>query len=98
MASLHTVNNVNRAPSNACQLQGWVRDFITDCEVLPQNPYGRWNESLINTDKILAQDIYLHLQDIGKFVKSMDLVNFLDTPEMWEETGLTKQMHLATAQ
>lgn len=58
--------------------------------MLLQNTYGGWNESLIDTDKILAQDIHLHLQGIGKFVKSMDLVNFLDTPEMWEQTGLTK--------
>src|SRR5882762_2531104 len=97
-ASLHTVKNVNRAPSYARQLRGWARDFIADREVLPQNPYGRWNESLIDTDETLAQDIHLHLQGIGKFVKSMDLADFLDTPEMQERTGLTKRIHLATAQ
>jgi len=97
-ASLRTVNNVNRAPSYARQLRGWARDYIADCDVLPVNPYGGWNESLIDRDETLAQDIHLHLQGIGKFVKSMDLVDFLDTPEMRKRTGLTKRMHLATAQ
>jgi hypothetical protein len=98
VASLRTVNNVNQASLYARQLRGWVRDFIADCEVLLQNPYGGWNESLIDTDETLAQDIHLHLQGIRKFVKSMDLVDFLDTPEMRERTGLTKWIHLTTAQ
>jgi hypothetical protein len=97
-ASLHMVNNVNWPTSYACQLQGWTRDFIADCEVLPQNPYGIWNESLVDKDETLAQDIHIHLQGIGKFVKSMDLVDFLDTPEMQKRTGLTKQLHLTMAQ
>ena len=97
-ALLCTVSNVDWAPLYAHQLHRWACDFIADCEVLPQNPYGGWNESLIDTDETLAQDIHLHLQGIWKFVKSMDLVDFLDTPEMWEWTGLTKWIHLTTAQ
>jgi len=97
-ASLRTVSNVERAPSYARQLRRWARNFIADREVLPQNPYGGWNESLIDADETLVQDIHLHLQGVGKFVKSMDLVDFLNTPEMRERTGLTKQIHLTTAQ
>jgi hypothetical protein len=53
---------------------------------------------LVDKDKTLAQDIHLHLQGIRKFVKSMYLVDFIDTPVMCKQTRLTKQMHLATAQ
>jgi len=97
-ASLWTVNNIDQAPLYPHQLCGWACDFIGDREVLPQNLYSGWDESLIDTDETLAQDIHLHLQGIGKFVKSMDLVDFLDTPEMQEQTGLTKRIHLTTAQ
>jgi hypothetical protein len=43
---------------------------------------GHWNESVIDKDKTIAQEIHVHLQGIGKFVKVMDLANFMDTPEM----------------
>ena len=33
-------------------------------------------------DEGLAAEIHLHLQGVGKHVKAMDIVHFLDTPEM----------------
>ena len=58
--------------------------FIADRKDLPVNPYGAWNEAAIDKHPEIAQEIHTHLQSIGKFVKAMDLVNFMDTPEMWE--------------
>jgi hypothetical protein len=34
------------------------------------------------SEPILSQNIHIHLRRIRKFIKSMDLVDFLDTPEM----------------
>jgi hypothetical protein len=35
-------------------------------------------------DEGLAEEIHLHLQSISKYVKAMDIVHYLDTPEMKE--------------
>jgi hypothetical protein len=97
-ASLQTANNLEKGPSHAKKLRNWTRAFIADRENLPVNPYGSWNESLINKDPEIAQSIHAHLQSRGKFVKAMDLVNFLDTPEMREHSSLNKQINISTAQ
>ena len=58
--------------------------FIADCKDLPVNPYGAWNEATIDKHPEIAQEIHAHLQSVGKFMKAMDLVNFMDTLEMQE--------------
>ncbi|KZP06115.1 hypothetical protein FIBSPDRAFT_914755 [Athelia psychrophila] len=52
----------------------------------------------LHTDETLAQEIHLHLQSIGPYCKAMDIVDFLDTPEMRARTGFNKQIGLVTAQ
>jgi hypothetical protein len=75
-----------------------VQAYVADRKVLPVNPYGHCNELVIDKDPTLAQEIHVHLQSIGKFVRVMDLVEFMDTPEMREHTHLKKSISLATAQ
>jgi hypothetical protein len=65
--------------------------------VSPTNLYGCWNVSLLE-DEDLAQEIHLHLQGIGKYIKAMDIVHFLDTPKMKARPNLKKTISLATAQ
>lgn len=89
-SSLKTADNLRKGPAHAQKLHDWVRAYIADREDLPVNPYGQWNESVIDKDPALAQEINTHLQGIGKYVKAMNLVNFMDTPEMRERTGLKK--------
>lgn len=81
-ASLKTADNLEKGPALAKNLRTWTRAFIADREDLLVNPYGAWNESVIDKHPEIAQEIHAHLQSIGKFVKAMDLVNFMDTPEM----------------
>ena len=81
-ASLHTANNLEKKPYHARILRERVRAFMVDPEDLPHHPYGAWSESVLDCDKTLAQDIHLHLQKIGKYVRAEDLVDFMDTPEM----------------
>jgi len=96
--SLHTADCLQRGPLHAWSIQVWVQAFITDQEDLLVNPMGCWNESVIDKDPTIAHEIHAHLQGIGKFVKAMDLVNFMDTPEMWEKSGLKMRIDILTAQ
>jgi hypothetical protein len=57
-----------------------------------------WNESALDQDKTLAHEIHLHLQSIGKYVKVMDLVDFLDTPEMCKRIGVDQEINVAMTQ
>jgi hypothetical protein len=97
-ASLKTADNLEKRPALAKNLRIWTRAFIADRKDLPVNPYGAWNEAVIDKHPKIAQEIHTHLQNIGKYVKAMDLVNFMDTPEMWERSGLKKRLDLVTAQ
>ena len=81
---LKTADNLEKGLALAKNLRAWTRAFIADRKDLPVNPYGTWNEAIIDKHPEIAQEIHTHLQSIGKFVKAMDLVNFMDTPEMQE--------------
>ncbi|KIM77358.1 hypothetical protein PILCRDRAFT_76818 [Piloderma croceum F 1598] len=96
-SSLHVAHAAERGPWLAKQLRIWTRAYINDHECLPFNQYGRWNVSLLE-DEDLAQEIHVHLQSIGKYVKAMDIVHFLDTSEMKARLKLKKTISLATAQ
>ena len=71
---------------------------MADCEDIPINPYGKWNKSILDRDATLVQDIHLHLQGIGPVVEALDLINFMDTPDMRAQSGHTKQLSLSAAQ
>ena len=55
---------------------------MADPDNIPHNPYRAWSESVLDHDDTLAQEIHLHLQKIGKYVKVEDLIDFMDTKEM----------------
>lgn len=80
------------------QRKSMTQAFIDDHEDLPVNPYGTWTEYVIDKHPEIAQELHAHLQSIGKFVKAIDLVNFMDTPEMQLHSGLKKQLDILTVQ
>jgi hypothetical protein len=96
-SSLAVAHAAERGPWLARRLREWSRNFIADHEDLPLNKYGKWNVSLLE-DEDFAQDIHLHLQSIGKYVKALDIVDYLNTPEMKAKYKLKKPISLATAQ
>ncbi|KAJ7204030.1 hypothetical protein B0H12DRAFT_1161324 [Mycena haematopus] len=64
-----------------------------------KSPYGSWNrERSILEDADVSNEIAIHLQSIGKYVKALDIVHYLDRPEVRRRLGLKKGIHLATAQ
>ena len=86
-SSLKMADNLQKGPAHAQKLCQWVQAYIEDCEDLPVNPYGRWNESVIDKDPILAQEIHTHIQGIGKSVKAVDLCQELESREGGSSPG-----------
>jgi len=91
-ASLSTASALEQSTFHAQILRDQVQSFIADHRDQPFNVYGmgKVNECLLNQDQELAQDTNLHLQSIRKWVRAMDLVDYLDTPKMQRCTGHIK--------
>lgn len=85
-----------KGPSFARSLRKWTRRFIRDKHIL-ENPYGRWTKPRID-DEAFAQELQLHLQSIGKCVRALDMVHYLDRPEVKERWSLKKTISITTAQ
>ena len=96
-ASLKTAHAQEKGPWLAGRLREWVRAYCKDREDLPMNIYGTWSSSILE-DEDFAQELLLHLQGIGKYVKAMDIVEYLDRAEVKSRLKLTKTISLSTAQ
>jgi hypothetical protein len=97
VASKQTAHNLHKDAWMARKLREWTRAFILDRNDIPINSYGEWNVSILK-DEGLAEEIHLHLQGIGKYVKAMDIVHFLSTPEMLTRLDRTMPITERTAQ
>jgi hypothetical protein len=80
----------------AKKLQEWACNFVDNCEEISENQYGQGNKLAIDNED-LAQEIHLHLQSIGKYIKAKDIVQYCGTPEMLECLKCTKLITLVTA-
>ena len=81
-SSLAMAKALRKAPWHARMLQHHCQAFISDHNDLPYSLPATWNETVLDWDETLAQEIHVHLQGIGKYVWVMDLVDFLDTDEV----------------
>ncbi|KAJ7234033.1 hypothetical protein B0H12DRAFT_1239178 [Mycena haematopus] len=98
-ASLAAAHAAQKGPWTARKLRQWARAFMKDPKSLPASPYGSWNkERSVLKDADVANEIALHLQSIGKYVKAMDIVHYIAQPDVKKRLGLKKGIHLATAQ
>ena len=66
----------------AHKLREWTQAFTSNCENLPMNKNRHFQLTLIDKDESLVQELHLHLQSIGKYVKAEDIMNFLNSDEM----------------
>jgi hypothetical protein len=80
----------------ARQVRILVRNFIADRKILPLNPYGYWNTSML-VDEDLKADINLYLQELGKAITAEKLVQYLRDPEVMTKHGISRQIGLTTA-
>ena len=85
-----------RGPWFARSLRKWTHTFITDHGALPENPYGKWSTARLY-DEDLIDEIQLHLQSIGKYVRAADIVEYLNRPEVQEHLKIKKSISLSTA-
>jgi hypothetical protein len=88
-SSLQAAIMMSRGRYCARQLCCLTWQFIKDRTVLPINPYGQWNESML-VDEDLANDINLYLQEIGKEISARKLMDYLARDEVKARHGITK--------
>jgi hypothetical protein len=81
---------------HARKLREWARNFIDSREEIPENQFGRGNKSAVD-DEDLAQDIHLHLQSVGKYIKAEDIVQYCSAPDVLERMKRTRSISLITA-
>ena len=62
-------------------LRETAKKFVAS-HIVPQSPYGSWNVSKIQEDEELVQEINLHLQSKGKYVRADDITEYLKDPEV----------------
>ncbi|KAH9854542.1 hypothetical protein C2E23DRAFT_912171 [Lenzites betulinus] len=87
----------DKGPYFAKRLRTWVRAFIADRHDLPISFSNTWNRSALeNEDLELA--VMEHLQSVGKYVRAMDIVEFLSDPAVQQQFGLNDTIALSTAQ
>ena len=77
-------------------LREWTHNFVCNLKNLPKHEYGKFTSSILE-DEDLSQEICLHLQSKGKYVRAMDIVQFLDTPEMKKQLNLKRSISKRTA-
>lgn len=73
-----------------------AKDYIA-WRLVPVNPYGEWTKCLLDRNEDLRNDLLLHLQSCGKYVKAEDIINYVNKPENLEKYGLKTRISLATA-
>jgi hypothetical protein len=90
--------SLDRGRHCARQLCILVREFIKNRAVLPINPYGNWNESLL-LDEDVANEINIYLQSIGPEISGKKLMDFINDDEaLRSRHGIDKKISLRTAQ
>ena len=87
--SLKTAQAAERGPWLVRRLQEWTRVYIADQDAVPTNIYGHHNVSMLE-DENFTNELLLHLQEIGKYVSAMDIVHYLDKPEVKTRPNLKK--------
>ncbi|KAK0421688.1 hypothetical protein EV421DRAFT_1746614 [Armillaria borealis] len=59
--------------------------------------YGKHNSSILE-DEDLADEIHLHLQGLGKYIKAQDIINYLAQPSVQAQLQTKKTISLCMAQ
>ncbi|KAG1794605.1 uncharacterized protein HD556DRAFT_1442792 [Suillus plorans] len=77
-------------------LRTWSKAYIKDRAKLPTHQYGNHHSRI--DDEVLATDIKLHLQCVGKYVSTQEIVNYLSDTEVQSRHRLSKTISLVTAQ
>jgi hypothetical protein len=96
-SSLQAAISLSRGTYCGRQLCHLTRQFILDREILPINPYGNWNQSML-LDENLLNEISIYLLSLGSEISSQKLLDFLNGEEFRLRHGIKKTVSLKTAQ
>ena len=96
-SSLQAAISLSRGTYCARQLCHLARQFILDREILPINPYGHWNQSMLFDENIL-NEISIYLLSIGPKISGQKLMDFINGKELRSCHGIKKTISLKTAQ
>lgn len=97
VASLEVAKAEGLGPWHARCVRRRTQAYIRNRSDLPRNLYGTWARSQLD-DEDFRQEVFLHLQGIGEYVKAEDLVHYLDRADVKEQWNTKKTISLATAQ
>ncbi|KAF9470849.1 hypothetical protein BDN70DRAFT_998814 [Pholiota conissans] len=86
----------NRGCYCAHQFRFLTRQFIRDRTLLPINPYGTWNHSML-VDEDLVNDVNLYLQELGDGITAKKLVDFLAREDVKAKHGIRRTITERTA-
>jgi hypothetical protein len=95
-ASMQTAIGVGHGRFCSRTLRALTRQYINDRELLPINPYGDWNESML-ADEALALEIGIHLQELRDDITAKKLVEYLAHPDVMVRHGITRVISIRTA-
>lgn len=90
-SALQAAISLGRGQYCARQRAKLSRQFVSDCSILPINPYGEWNESML-MDEDLASNINLHLQELGKNISAKKIIEFLKRSDVMDKHGITRKI------
>lgn len=76
----------------------WTWAFIDDHHNLPYSSMGIWNTCLLDQKPELKAELNAYLLGIGKYIRALDIIEFMDDIEVQLQHGLTKRILLSTAQ
>ncbi|KAJ7110999.1 hypothetical protein C8R44DRAFT_742773 [Mycena epipterygia] len=104
-ASVNVAITMQRGSYCARVIRRLARQYIADRTILPENPYGNWNETLlVNED--LCNELMEYLQELGSTkdengrvsgITSDKVQEWLTRPETMQKYGITKKISLATS-
>lgn len=95
-AAIETAVGRGKKPGHSRLLRAWTKAYIRNRNNLPTNPYGAWSKSHLDEDD-LSLELQIHLRSLGKYVSAMDIVHYLDRPEIKVRLKMSKTISLATA-
>jgi len=90
-SSCQTAIGMGRGLHCARHLRELCRAFIEDRKILPVNPYGDWNESML-ADENLRNEISIYLLSIGNEISAKKLMEFLCQSDIKEKYGIEKSI------
>ena len=92
-ASLHVAQVAERGTHYARRLRKWLQAYINN-RSLPENLYGSWSESFLDTHEDLHQELMTYLQSVGKYFTTGCIVQYMQMPEVklrWKlEVGISE--------